>query len=269
MVGGIVAGENIAGHWRYLGAAAASPHPGPDPPRGRWHPAALATVQTFSWAPGLSKLTARAGAIAALRGSFGIRAAEWNMYAAPLVTYPAHISPPPTAARALLDRLGATAFKTRGWAPWPAASALGIVRGAPRDLFAAIRAGALRAFLLGTSWGPPTAPHGPPAWLRALRQAALAGPALDTPPGWPLPAQWWETLRLAAGEAAGFAAAARALTPKQLYQAAWELLYLQPLQRWCRHRSVSRRWLPTGGCTCIAYRTQRGPLQRKHAHGRA
>ena len=161
MVGGIVSGGNIAGHWRYLGAAAASPHPGRAPPRGSWHPAALATVQTSSWAPGLAKLTARAEAIAALRGSFGLRAAEWNMYAAPLVTYPAHIAPPPATARALLDRLGAAAFKTRGWAPWAAASALGVVfrvRGAPRDLFAASRAGALRTYLLGTSWGPPTAP---------------------------------------------------------------------------------------------------------------
>ena len=74
-VGGIIAGGNISGHWRYLGAAAASPHPGPGPPRGRWHPAAISTVQTLSWAPGLAKLAARAGAIAALRGSFGIRAA--------------------------------------------------------------------------------------------------------------------------------------------------------------------------------------------------
>ena len=44
MEGGIVSGGNIAGHWRYLGAAAASPHPGPGLPRGNWHPAAQATV---------------------------------------------------------------------------------------------------------------------------------------------------------------------------------------------------------------------------------
>ena len=155
---------------------------------------------------------------------------------------------PPPAARATLDRLTASAFQTHGWAPSAAVSALGAVfrvRGAPRDLLAASRAGALRAFLHGTSWGPPSAPSGPPAWVRALRQAALAGPAPAAPPGWSRPGPWWDALRRSAGDADGFMAAARALTPRQLYLLSWELLYLRPLQRWCRHRSEGRRWLPT------------------------
>ena len=98
------------------------------------------------------------------------------MYVAPLVTYPACISAPPRAARTQLERLATAAFRTRGWAPSAVASSLGAVfrvRGAPRDLLAASRAGALRAFLNASAWGPPPSPSGPPAWLRALRQAAL------------------------------------------------------------------------------------------------
>ncbi len=82
------------------------------------------------------ELTTRCEAVDSLRGSFGFQAAEWNMYAAPLVMYPAHISAPPAAAQAIMDRLGAAAFKTRGWAPWAAATELGMVfqiGGAPRD----------------------------------------------------------------------------------------------------------------------------------------
>ena len=172
LTGGIITGGNITGHWRYLGAAAASPHPGLGPYVGAWPATAVGTVQSLSWAPGLAKAASRAGAVAALRGSFGLRAAEWNMYVAPLVTYPANISAPPPAARAQLDRLAAAAFRTRGWAPSAVASALGAVfkiRGAPRDLYTASRAGALRAFIHGTSWGPPPTPSGPPAWLRAMR----------------------------------------------------------------------------------------------------
>ncbi len=90
MEGGIIESSNITRSWTYLGTAAAFPHPAADPaadlPSGSWHRAALASVQALTWAPGLAKLTARASDIAALRGSFGIRAAEWNMYAAPLVT---------------------------------------------------------------------------------------------------------------------------------------------------------------------------------------
>ncbi len=118
MVGGIIAGENIAGHWKYLGAAAASPHPGPGPWRGTWPLAAVGSVQALAWAPGLAKLATRADAVTAFRGSFGIRATEWNMYVAPLVTYPGNISAPPPAARAHLDRFTAQAFRMRGWAPW-------------------------------------------------------------------------------------------------------------------------------------------------------
>ncbi len=31
------------------------------------------------------------------------------------------------------------------------------------------------------------------------------------------------------------------------YLLMWELLHLRTVQRWCRHRSERRRWLPTGG----------------------
>ena len=98
MTGGIITGGNITGHWKYLGAAAASPHPGLGPYRGTWPLASVGTVQTLSWAPGLAKVASRAGAVAELRGSFGLRSTEWNMYVAPLVTYPANIPAPPPAA---------------------------------------------------------------------------------------------------------------------------------------------------------------------------
>jgi hypothetical protein len=97
---GIVTGANITDHWKYLGAAAASPHPGAGPYVGAWPTAALGAVQSFTWAPCLAKIARRAGTTAALRGSFGLRATEWNMYVAPLVTYPACIAAPPYAARA-------------------------------------------------------------------------------------------------------------------------------------------------------------------------
>ncbi len=83
MTGGIFEGRNITRSWPYLGAAAACPHPGPGAALGRWHPAALTVVQTQTWAPGMAKLVARATEIQQLRSSFGIRAAEWNMYAGP------------------------------------------------------------------------------------------------------------------------------------------------------------------------------------------
>ena len=94
LAAGVVTGGNIVDHWKYLGAAAASPHPGPGPYAGSWPAAALGAAQAFSWAPALAKIGLRAGAVAALRGSFGLRATEWNMYVAPLVTYPACISAP-------------------------------------------------------------------------------------------------------------------------------------------------------------------------------
>ena len=81
----------------------------------------------------------------------------------------------------------------------------------------------------------------------ALRQAALTGPGPDTPPGWPQPEGWRAPLRLAAGDAAGFLEATRALPARHLYLLIWESLHLRTVQRWCRHHSEGRRWLPTGG----------------------
>ena len=45
----------------------------------------------------------------------------------------------------------------------------------------------------------------------------------------------------------GFAAAARALSSKQLYLLLWEQLHLRTVLQWCRHHSGGRRWLPTDG----------------------
>ena len=94
MAGGVIEGHNVACHWRYLGAEAVSPRPLGAGPRG-WPLPALASVQALSWAPALKKCSARAKAVAALRGSFGIRASEWNVYVTPLVVYPARIAHPP------------------------------------------------------------------------------------------------------------------------------------------------------------------------------
>ena len=48
LTGGIITGGNIASHWRYLGAAAASPHPGLGRYLGAWPLAAAGTVQSLS-----------------------------------------------------------------------------------------------------------------------------------------------------------------------------------------------------------------------------
>ena len=80
-----------------------------------------------------------------------------------------------------------------------------------------------------------------------MRQEARVGAGPHALPGWPQPEGWRTALRLAAADPAGFIEAARALSAKHLYLLLWEQLHLRTVQRWCRHHSACRRWLPTGG----------------------
>ena len=51
MEGGVVEGNDITRHWKYLGAAAVCPHPEAAVRRAGWTLASLMTVQVLSWAP--------------------------------------------------------------------------------------------------------------------------------------------------------------------------------------------------------------------------